>query len=305
MPNSPQPFSLRYSELILILYFFFLASIAPFFKDRPDADSKLVWLAIEVVVFIALLAWAEARWHRPAYSVARDWAPLGLALAAYRALDLFSPAHYSLRFEQSWIKADKVVLGDWGLRRFIESVPLLPSYLELCYLLTSSAAAAGLAVLYFRKRRNRADLFLSAYLLGLLLAYAIIPWFPSQPPRLIFPTVEPPTVTTALRSLNLGLLNHTGIHSGVFPSAHVSSVFAAAWGMFLVFPERKAAGWIFLIYAFSVAVATVYGRYHFAVDAAAGFVVSLPVACLLLLSERDQSPAECSGKTLPESESIR
>jgi membrane-associated phospholipid phosphatase len=67
--------------------------------------------------------------------------------------------------------------------------------------------------------------------------------------------------------------------------------------MFLVFPERKAVGWAFLVYAVSVAVATVYGRYHFAADAVAGIVVSLPVACLLLGVKQDQSPAAVAGST--------
>jgi membrane-associated phospholipid phosphatase len=296
---------LRNSELLLVLYFFYLAAITPFLKDRPSADMRLLWLALEVTAMLALLAWAEARWHRTAYTIARDWAPLGLALAAYRALDLFSPAHYKVQLELSWIGWDKVVLGDWGIRRFIESIPLLPGYLELCYLLTSSAAAIGLAILYAAHCRKRAESFMFAYLLGLLLAYMIIPWYPSQPPRVIFPPIEAPAATSVLRALNLNILNRTGIHSGVFPSAHVSSVFAAALGMFLALPERKSVGWAFLIYAFSVAVATVYGRYHYAVDAVAGIVVSLPVACLLLGAKTGQSSAAIAGKTSPESESMR
>jgi membrane-associated phospholipid phosphatase len=300
-----QSLQLRNSELLLIFYFFYLAAIAPFLKDRPYANVRLLWLAMEVTAMLALLAWAESRWHRTAYSVARDWVPLGLALAAYRALDLFSPAHYTFQFEPLWISWDKVVLGDWGIRHFIQSIPLLPGYLELCYLLTSSAATIGLVILYMRRRRKRAELFMFAYLLGLLLAYMIIPWYPSQPPRVIFPAVEAPTATSMLRTLNLNVLNRTGIHSGVFPSAHVSSVFAAAIGMFLALPERKWVGWAFLVYAFSVAVATVYGRYHFAADAVAGIVVSLPVACLLLGAKQNQSSAVVSGNTSPESESIR
>ena len=34
-------------------------------------------------------------------------------------------------------------------------------------------------------------------------------------------------------------------------------------------------GWAMLAYAISVSIATVYGRYHYAADAVAGFVVSL------------------------------
>jgi membrane-associated phospholipid phosphatase len=45
--------------------------------------------------------------------------------------------------------------------------------------------------------------------------------------------------------------------------------------MFYCLPERKLVGVIFLVYACLVALATVYGRYHFALDAVAGFAVSI------------------------------
>ena len=45
--------------------------------------------------------------------------------------------------------------------------------------------------------------------------------------------------------------------------------------MLLTIPERQRYGWSLVIYACSVAVATVYGRYHYAVDAVAGFGISL------------------------------
>ena len=77
-----------------------------------------------------------------------------------------------------------------------------------------------------------------------------------------------------------------GIHSSVFPSAHVSSAFSAAWALFAFLPERKRIAWGMLIYAISVAIATVYGRYHYAADAVAGMAVSLVPAVTILLARR-------------------
>jgi membrane-associated phospholipid phosphatase len=57
--------------------------------------------------------------------------------------------------------------------------------------------------------------------------------------------------------------------------------------MFLVLPERKRFGWGLLFYALSVSVATVYGRYHYAADVAAGFSVSLAAGVVgLFISAR-------------------
>ena len=66
----------------------------------------------------------------------------------------------------------------------------------------------------------------------------------------------------------------------MFPSAHVSGAFAAAFALKRILGERR---WLYrgvFIYASLVAVATVYGRYHFAVDAAAGMVVGAVAATL-------------------------
>jgi membrane-associated phospholipid phosphatase len=79
---------------------------------------------------------------------------------------------------------------------------------------------------------------------------------------------------TEVRRLNLWLLGGYGIHSSVFPSAHVSSAFSAAWALLATIPERPAIGRWMAFYASCVAIATVYGRYHYAADAIAGFAVS-------------------------------
>jgi membrane-associated phospholipid phosphatase len=284
---------LRKPEVTALVLLFYLAALGPLLPGRPRADERVLLLALGVTAILLVLAWGEARLNRPAFSAARDWLALGLVLTAYRTLDWFSPTHYSISIERSWLAFDRVVLVNWGLQAAIESTgKLLPFYLELCYLLTSAAGAFGLAVLYLNRKRERCDMFLFVYLLGTLTAYAMIPFFPSQPPRTAFPLAQTPTVLTAVRAFNLALLSKAGIHSGVFPSAHVSSTFAAAWGLWLAIPERKRYGWIFLVYAVSVAVATVYGRYHYAVDAIAGIAVSLTpvIACLTWRAKFRQRP---------------
>jgi membrane-associated phospholipid phosphatase len=290
------PLHLRKPELTALALLFYLAALGPLLPGRPRADGRVLLLAFGVTVGLLMLAWAEARLHPLAFSIARDWIALGLVLTCYRTLDWFSPVRYAGSLELSWVRLDQIVLINWGLRAAIESSgKLFPFYLELCYLLTSAAGAAGLAVLYLNRKRDRCDTFLFVYLLGTLAAYAIIPFFPSQPPRIAFPFAQAPTVATAIRTVNLSLLGKAGIHSGVFPSAHVSSTFAAAWGMWLAIPERRVYGWLFLVYAASVALATVYGRYHYAVDAVAGIAVSLiPVAVCLLCRRFRSTPVPAS-----------
>ena len=98
--------------------------------------------------------------------------------------------------------------------------------------------------------------------------------------------MDSPGIDTVIRRLNLAILRGATIHVGVFPRAHVSSVFSAAWGMFLVLPRKKVFGWTLLAYAVSVSLSTIYGRYHYTADVLAGFAVSLAAAVVALLLHR-------------------
>jgi membrane-associated phospholipid phosphatase len=126
----------------------------------------------------------------------------------------------------------------------------------------------------------------------------MFPYFPSDPPRVVFPGADLPGVVTPIRAFNLHLVGNYGIHSSVFPSAHVSMAFASAWGLICFLPERPWVGRLMLVYAISVAVATVYGRYHYAVDAAAGAVVGLVALaiCLVTSPGRGGTLSPCSRR---------
>jgi membrane-associated phospholipid phosphatase len=71
------------------------------------------------------------------------------------------------------------------------------------------------------------------------------------------------------------MLKGYGIHTSVFPSAHVAGAFSAAFGLRRALPDKP---WVFRVslwIAASIATATVYGRYHYLADAMAGFGMSL------------------------------
>jgi membrane-associated phospholipid phosphatase len=289
---------LRSSEWLLIGYFAYVAAIAPAFP----LQSRMLWrpaaVALLVTALLASAAYGEATEHRSVFSTARDWLALALTLVAYREMDWFSPLSHNLRLELRWVEWDRTILygarlHNWGIQRAIESSgALLPSYLELCYALVYAVGPCLVAILYIERRRELVNGAIFLYLLGTLLSYALFPYFPSGPPRIAFGGSDMPNAMTPVRELNLWIVNGYGIHSSVFPSAHVSSAFSAAWALFLYLPSKRRCGWGMLIYAVSVSVAAVYGRYHYAADVVAGFVVSLAAAgfTILLALPRPRRP---------------
>jgi membrane-associated phospholipid phosphatase len=266
--------ALRLPEIIFLSYFAYAAMLASV-MGLPRALDAFALLG-GAAGLIAILVFADRT------NMVRDWVPLGLVIVAYREMNWFTRSHERHTLEQGWQAIDRMVLGRSGLRGAIEwAGAALPLYLELCYLLVYATGFVMMWIVYAARRRDVVDRVLAVYLGGTLLAYALFPFFPSDPPRVLF-TELAPGIDTPLRHFNLWIVSGAGIHSSVFPSAHVSSAFSAAFALMLFLPERKWAGWGMLIYACSVAVATVYGRYHFAVDALAGIFVSTTAAAVAM-----------------------
>jgi membrane-associated phospholipid phosphatase len=276
-------FHLRPSEWILVAFFAFITAIAPFFPNRPNLGFRPLGELIAVLAALTILSnFERGRWTRPVSTV-RDWLPILFTLLAFREMELFLPLSFNGRLESEWIGLDRALLDRYHLRAAVESLgPVIPLYLEMCYLLVYGVGAICVGILYASGKRASVDRFWVLYLTGTLLAYALFPYFPSQPPRIVFPGLDNPHVVTWARQLNLFILKKATIHVGVFPSAHVSSAFACAWAMFLLLPQRKRVGWVLVLYAASVGLATVYGRYHYMADVIAGFGVSLVSGALAI-----------------------
>lgn len=292
---------LRVYEWVLLAFFTYIVLLSPLFPARPNLRFQPVLILVTAAVVFFLLSALERAYRSVYLSRFRDWLPTLFTLIAFREMELFLPVSFDRRLELTWIRWDQLLLSQWHGRAIIESLgPVIPLYLELCYLLVYGLPFYCIAVLYIRDRRPYVDRFLTVYLAGTLLAYALFPYFPSQPPRIVFPGMYAPQVTSAIQRLNVAILDAATIHVGVFPSAHVSSAFSAAWGMFLVLPKRKIFGWTTLAYAISVSLSTIYGRYHYAADVLAGFTVSLVAAAVARwIALRATAPVPFSRSLVP------
>ena len=262
---------------LLIVYFLYVAVLGLFFH--------LGWGPWILAAVVALLLWALERTP----PLIQDFAPLAFILAAYREMDWFTPAHRDYRLEKIWIAWDHRLLEGWHLRAAIERTGAwLPFLLEASYTSLYVITPLSLLLLYRYGQRAAVDRFWMAVLSGTLLAYALFPFFPSAPPRVVFPGADSPSILTAPRRLNLWLTGNFGIHSSVFPSAHVSAALACAWALLCVLPARRGIAWSVAALGLAIAVAAVYGRYHYAADVAAGALISL-IAFPAALRRSDKS----------------
>lgn len=271
----------RPSERICLAYFLYTAAVAAV-RPVPLHVRLEVWLA-DAAIWAALWALSSPRMagHR-VWAVVRDWFPLALILVAYRQMGWMALPHENRNFENFWIEFDRFLFYDAGLKKALEFFgPLLPNLLEISYLLVYVMPVAAVAVFYAAGARERLDAAYQIILGATLASYALYPYFPSEPPRAVFPSDDLPAMS-ALRAFNLKILGAYGIHMSVFPSGHAAAAFSCAFAVRRLLPEHRPAGRLFLLLAVLIAVATVYGRYHFAIDTLAG----LAMACMAAAAQR-------------------
>lgn len=265
---------LRRSEYILVAYFAYTSLLAVILPLRTPIPLVTVGINALVLSALCLLAAVQSQTGAPQLGGLRGFFPLPLVLLAYREMGWFAQPILSHQLEESWIQWDRIALP--VIRPVIEVLgPVIPSFLEIAYSLATPTPMMALVLLALLKREDRLDAFWFSFLLGAFTSYAMFPYFPSEPPRTVFPLDNVPTFNTVFRQFNFDMLAGHGIHTSVFPSAHVSAEFGAAIGLWRALPERRWLWGTFLVIACLITTATVYGRYHYLVDALAGLCVSL------------------------------
>lgn len=261
---------LRAGERVAVVFFVYLTGLA--------CVRQIGFLQIFALLAIAGAIFAGGSWETARSSaltrVVRDWLSMGLILAAYWSVGWFASPPLVIRQEQ-WLGWDRVILNDWGLRAGVESLGrVIPSLLELLYLLLYAVPPICICAIYWVGGRVRVHAFLFTLLLGTCSAYALLPLFPVHGPHVVYPLLDLPNQMGIGRSLNVWILDNMDIPTSVFPSGHVAVAFSAAFGM-LRAVRRHPRLWapVFGV-AILVYVATVYCRYHYAVDGLASIAVA-------------------------------
>lgn len=259
---------MRVSEWVAVGYFGYLLAVA---LTRPRwprrARALLASLAALVMVWLPSL-WPET----PLTRIARDWLP-----ALYLVLGYWLSGWYFVEpmrgIEARFMGIDWRLLGRDGGSAIVESWPrVVLELLELAYVTCFLFVPGGLMLLALTGHRESADRFWTLVLLGEFGSFAALPWIQTRPPR----AVEAPGAIDRrglfMRRLNRLQVNSVSIGVNTFPSGHVAGALATAIAVSEVFPTL--APWLLAIVA-AIAIAAVLGRYHYAVDAVAGAVLTL------------------------------
>ena len=268
-PQTQAILRLRSGERVAVVFFVYLAGLGIY---RQIGAMQIVALLAMTSAIFAGAVWESSR-STALTRVVRDWLSMGVILAGYWSVGWFVGPPLVQRQEE-WLGGDRVVLGEWGLRAAVESLgPVIPSVLEILYLLLYAVPPICICAIYWVGGRQRVHTFLYTLLLGTFSAYALLPLVPVHGPHVVYPLLDLPNQSGLGRALNVWILDHMDIPTSVFPSGHVAVAFASAFGM-LRAVRRHIVLWapVFAVAAL-VYVATIYCRYHYCVDGMASIAV--------------------------------
>ena len=114
-----------------------------------------------------------------------------------------------------------------------------------------------------------ADRFWTTILLTDYVCFGMLPWFQTRPPRSLGFEAR---WRSRWRAVNLRMLDVSSVQVNTFPSGHAAEAMAAA--LLVSGSHPVIAGWMFFNAA-AISAGTVFGRYHYAADAIAGWAVAL------------------------------
>jgi hypothetical protein len=120
-----------------------------------------------------------------------------------------------------------------------------------------------------------ADRFWSVVLFTDYVCFGMLPWFQTRPPRAMGFGVP---WRSRWRGINVRLLDASSVQVNTFPSGHAAEALACA---LLVTGAPAPVVWWMIFNAVAISAGAVFGRYHYAADAIAGWAVALLVWRLL------------------------
>jgi membrane-associated phospholipid phosphatase len=223
---------------------------------------------------LGVVAIAAPSWRRRGGLAAfgAEFYPLAAAVGLYTAIGMINAAA-GVSHDGAVQRWEQVVFGGQPSHDWIRAAPwpwlswlLHAGYLSYYFIL----AGAPLA-LWLSGRRDGARRVALAIMIAFYACYAAFQLFPVAGPRYAFPLAENAATATAIARFTQRLLDGGAAWGTAFPSSHVAVSLAAAGA---TVQEWRGPGIVLLCAALLLTVGTVYGQFHYALDAIAGALVA-------------------------------
>ena len=255
---------------------------------RLPVDRLPMFLIVQGLLAALALLMPAARRAGAVGRFVGDWYPLILVTALYTEIGLANLAD-GRAYDRIVLGWEQALFGFQPAREWIRWSPsvwiswvLHLGYLAYYPIIAGTPLALWISGRGAAMRRAVATLTATFYI-----CYATFLVFPVVGPRLVFPAADNAATRTLIAQLTAGLLEHAAAWGAAFPSSHVAVSVAATVA---ALGEWRALGLVLVVPTILLTLGSVYGQFHYGIDALAGVGVGLAVALgARLTSRRDAS----------------
>ena len=254
----------------------YLAITAALIAILGTAVPGRPWLiAVHLALSGSLLILNRARPPAGILRVIRDWHPLMLFPLLYKEVELLAPVLGDWRLTAAIPAWESALFGGQPSLYLSERLAFVPlsEYLHSATCPTRSSfrrsprtgtSAGGAAF-------GELLLLLSTVLLGSYLFFILLP---VDSPYYLWPRLGPPLSGHLFFDLVHEVSARGGARGGAFPSAHVSGAVVVS---LVAWRHQRRLAYLLVPITGGVMIATVYGRFHYALDAIAGAALAIAV----------------------------
>jgi membrane-associated phospholipid phosphatase len=254
---------------------------------RAPREQIPALLAIHALLAALVLMMPRARRAGPVGRFLGDWYALLIVTALYTEVGLVNLAD-GRAYDRIVLGWEQALFGFQPGRDWIRSNPStwLAWALYLGYLAYYPIIAAGPLALWATGRREAMRRAMTTIMATFYVCYTIFLLFPVVGPRHIFPAADNVATRTLIAQVTAQFIEHVAAWGAAFPSSHVAVSVAATVAALL---EWRMLGASLVVPTTLLALGSVYGQFHYAVDVLAGLGVGLAVAAVVWLTSPQRS----------------
>jgi len=227
----------------------------------------------------------------PVLRFLRDWYPVLVFPLLYKEVEVLAAAFGNWGLTPVLAHLESSVFAGHPSLYLSETLPIvaLSEYVHFCYLAYVGLVPLVGGLWYFRGRRDAFAELLYLVSVTFAVSYLFYILFPVDSPFYLSPPPGEPLAGHFFYDLVHFVSARGGARGGAFPSSHVS----ISTVVLLVVAARQPRWlvWLTPIYV-GLVFATVYGRFHYALDVVAGWALAVGVVSMARWAERARAPRQ-------------
>lgn len=298
-PGDPEPGDspgLRPVDALLVGYLLLTSVLLLAFPHHIPSWPLL--LSLRLIVIVGILRGASARPKNRVLRVVRDWYPVLMFLPLYSELAVLTNLFTHLRYDTLVAGWEQGLFGGQPSQtlRVLFPARAISEYVHFSYFYYYFVPTTLAFGLYVRGARARFSLGLTATLLAFLSCCVVYMLFPVVGPYHHFGHPAATSWPGVFGPLTHSIVERGSSLGTAFPSSHTAvavCVWLSAWRLW------RPAFWLLALIVPALALGTVYGGFHYAVDTLAGALLGAGAA-LVAPSLHTRIAARIAGKPAPE-----